>query len=291
MLSVKGQPVRSQPVTATKRAGRGGASPVGTLLKQWRERRRMSQLGLSVEAEISTRHLSFLETGRAQPSRDMVLLLSRVLEVPVRKRNELLTAAGYAPIYRETTLEAPEMAQVRQAMGYMLRQQEPYPAMVLDRHWNIVMTNDAMQRVTAQFVDPDAMKELGPLNAMRLSYHPRGLRPYIVNWEATAAAFIQWLHRDLLRAGDEETRRLLDELLSYPDVPRHWQSLDLDASTAPFLAIELKKGDARFSFFTLLASLGTPYDITLHELRIECFFAADTATEAALKRLAASASA
>jgi transcriptional regulator with XRE-family HTH domain len=264
---------------------------VGTLLKQWRERRRMSQLGLSVEAEISTRHLSFLETGRAQPSRDMVMLLSRVLDVPVRKRNELLTAAGYAPIYRETTLEAPEMAQVRQAMGYMLRQQEPYPAMVLDRHWNILMTNDAMNRVTAQFVDPDAVKELGPPNAMRLSYHPRGLRPYIVNWEATAAAFIQWLHRDLLRAGDEETRRLLDELLSYPDVPRQWQSLDLDASTAPFLAIELKKGDARFSFFTLLASLGTPYDITLHELRIECFFAADTATEAALKRLAAAASA
>jgi transcriptional regulator with XRE-family HTH domain len=262
---------------------------VGTLIKQWRERRRMSQLGLSVEAEISTRHLSFLETGRAQPSRDMVLLLSRVLDVPVRQRNELLTAAGYAPIYRETMLEAPEMAQVRQAMGYMLRQQEPYPAMVLDRHWNIMMTNDAMQRVTALFVDPDAVKALGPLNAMRLSYHPRGLRPYIVNWEATAAAFIQWLHRDLLRAGADETRRLLDELLSYPDVPRQWQSLDLDASTAPFLAIELKKGDVRFSFFTLLASLGTPYDITLHELRIECFFAADTATEAALKRLATAA--
>jgi transcriptional regulator with XRE-family HTH domain len=262
---------------------------VGTLLKQWRERRHMSQLGLAVEAEISTRHLSFLETGRAQPSREMVLLLSRVLDVPVRKRNELLTAAGYAPIYRETTLDAPEMAQVRQAMSYMLRQQEPYPAMVLDRHWNILMTNDAMSRVTAQFVDPEAVKELGTPNAMRLSYHPRGLRPYIVNWESTAAAFIQWLHRDLLRAGDEETRRLLDELLSYPDVPRQWQSLDLDASTAPFLAIELKKGDARFSFFTLLASLGTPYDITLHELRIECFFAADTATETALKRLAAAA--
>jgi len=279
------------PVKATaKRPGRGaGASPVGILIKQWRERRHMSQLGLSVEAEISTRHLSFLETGRAQPSRDMVLLLSRVLDVPVRQRNELLTAAGFAPIYRETTLDAPEMAQVRQAMGYMLRQQEPYPAMVLDRHWNIMMTNDAMQRVTAQFVDPDTMTELGPLNAMRLSYHPRGLRPYIVNWEATAAAFIQWLHRDLLRAGDGETRRLLDELLSYPDVPRQWQSLDLDASTAPFLAIELKKGDARFSFFTLLASLGTPYDITLHELRIECFFAADAATETALKRLAAAA--
>jgi len=247
----------------------------------------MSQLGLALEAEISTRHLSFLETGRTQPSREMVQLLARVLDVPLRGRNELLTAAGYAPIYHETTLDAPEMAQVRRALGFMLRQQEPCPAMVLDRHWNILLTNEAMGRVMGVFLDPAAMAALGPANAMRISYHPQGLRPYIVNWEATAAAFIQWLHRDLLRTGDVETRRLLEELLSYPDVPRQWQTLDLDASTAPFLAIELEKGDARFSFFTLLASLGTPYDITLHELRIECFFAADNATDEALRRLAA----
>jgi transcriptional regulator with XRE-family HTH domain len=258
---------------------------VGRLLKQWRERRRMSQLSLALEAEISTRHLSFLETGRTQPSREMVLLLSRVLDVPLRSRNDLLTAAGYAPVYRETGLDAPEMAQVKQALGFMLRQQEPLPAMVLDRHWNILLTNDAMGKVMGLFLDPAATAALGPANAMRLSYHPQALRPYIVNWEATAAAFIQWLHRDLLRTGDAETRRLLDELLSYPDVPKQWQLLDLDASTAPFLAIELKKGDVRFSFFTVLASLGTPYDITLHELRIECFFAADAATDAALRRL------
>ena len=245
----------------------------------------MSQLGLALEAEISTRHLSFLETGRTQPSREMVLLLARVLEVPLRGRNELLTAAGYAPVYRETGLDAPEMAQVKQALGFMLRQQEPFPAMVLDRHWNILLTNDAMGKVMGLFLDPAATAALGPANAMRLSYHPKALRPYIVNWESTAAAFIQWLHRDLLRTGDAETRRLLDELLSYPDVPKQWQLLDLDASTAPFLAIELKKGDGRFSFFTVLASLGTPYDITLHALRVECFFAADAATDAAVRRL------
>jgi MmyB-like transcription regulator ligand binding domain len=238
-----------------------------------------------MEAEVSSRHLSFVETGRAQPSREMVLLLARTLDVPARARNELLTAAGFAPVYRETGLDAPEMAQVKQALGFMLRQQEPCPAMVLDRHWNILMTNEAMTRVMGLFLDPAAAAALGPPNAMRLSYHPQALRPYIVNWEATAAAFIQWLHRDLLRTGDVETRRLLDELLSYPDVPRQWQTLDLDASTAPFLAIELRKGDARLSFFTLLASLGTPYDITLHELRIECFFAADAATDSALRRL------
>src|SRR5262245_38566104 len=142
----------------------------------------MSQLGLALEAEISTRHLSFLETGRTQPSREMVLLLARVLEVPLRGRNELLTAAGYAPVYRETGLDAPEMAQVKQALGFMLRQQEPFPAMVLDRHWNILLTNDAMGKVMGLFLDPAATAALGPANAMRLSYHPQALRPYIVNW-------------------------------------------------------------------------------------------------------------
>jgi hypothetical protein len=217
----------------------------------------------------------------------MILLLCRVLEVPMRGRNELLTAAGFAPIYRETPLEAPEMAHVRRALEFMLRQQEPYPAMVLDRHWNILMANEAMSRVMRLYLDPAEAAAAGAPNAIRLSCHPKGLRPFIVNWEATAAAFIQWLHRDLLRTGDAETRRLLDELLAYPDVPRRWHTLDLDASTAPFLAIELRKGDARLSFFTLLASLGTPYDITLHELRVECFFAADEATAESLRRMSA----
>ncbi len=263
------------------------AGLLGRLLRQWRERRRMSQLGLALGAEISTRHLSFLETGRAQPSRDMVLLLSRVLDVPLRGRNELLTAAGYAPIYRETALDAPEMAQVRRALTFMLRQQEPCPAMVLDRIWNVVMTNAAMTRVLGLLLGPEASEVPGPANAMRLTFHPGGLRPAIVNWEATAAALIQWLHRDRLRTGDAGAGALLDEVLAYPDIPRQWRTLDLDASTAPFLAIEMRRGDARFSFFTLLASLGTPYDVTLHELRIECFFAADEATEEALRRLAA----
>jgi len=246
----------------------------------------MSQLRLATEAEISARHLSFVETGRTRPSHDMVLHLSQVLDVPPRARNELLTAAGYAPLYRETPLDAPEMAQAKQALGFMLRQQEPYPAMVLDRQWNIVTMNDAMGRVVGLFLDGDAAAAAGAPNAMRLSFHPQGLRPFIANWEATAAALVQWLHRDLIRTGDAEIRRLLDELLAYPGVPRDWHALDLDAPTAPFLAIEMRKGDVRFSFFTLLASLGTPYDITLHELRIECFFPADAATEEALRRLA-----
>jgi transcriptional regulator with XRE-family HTH domain len=258
---------------------------LGPLLRQWRERRRMSQLTLAMEAEVSSRHLSFIETGRAKPSREMLLLLARVLDVPPRARNELLTAAGYAPIYRETGLEAPEMTQVRRALDFILRQQEPYPALVLDGHWNILMSNEGTGRLMGLFLDPTEAAAIGRPNAMRLFYHPRGMRPYIVNWEATAAALIQWLHRDMLR-GDPETGRLLDELLSYPDVPRQWRTLDLDASTAPFLAVELAKGGLHLKFFSTLASLGVPYDITLHELRVECFFPADAASEELMRELA-----
>jgi transcriptional regulator with XRE-family HTH domain len=247
----------------------------------------LSQLALAVEAEISSRHLSFVETGRAQPSRDMVLLLARVLDVPPRARNELLTAAGYAPIYRETALEAPEMAQVRRALDFILRQQEPYPALVVDGRWNILATNEAAQRLVGLFLDADALAAVGPPNAIRLTYHPRGLRPFIVNWEATAAALIQWLHRDMLRGvGDAETARLLEELLAYPDVPRQWRSLDVDASTAPFLAVELAKEGVHLKFFSTLTSLGVPYDITLQELRVECFFPADPSSEALMRGLA-----
>ena len=274
--------------TGTPTAKRPRASPVGQLIKHWRERRRLSQLTLAVDAEISTRHLSFIETGRAQPSRDMVLLLSRVLEVPPRGRNDLLTTAGYAPVYRETGLEAPEMADVRRALDFMMRQQEPFPGLVIDGHWNLLMTNEGAKRLMSLFISPEDVGAVGGRpNAMRLFYHPRGMRPYIVNWEATAAALIQWLHLDLARGiGDAETRRLLDELLSYPDVPQKWRTLDLDITPAPFLAVEMRKGDLHLKFFSTLTSLGVPYDITLHELRVECFFPADAASEALLRDLA-----
>jgi hypothetical protein len=162
-------------------------------------------------------------------------------------------------MYRETGLESPEMAQVRQALAFILRQQEPYPALVVDGRWNVLMSNDGMTRLLGLFLDPEALAAVGPPNAIRLTYHPRGLRPFIVNWEATAAALIQWLHRDMLRGiGGAATGRLLEELLSYPDVPRQWRTLDLDASTAPFLAVELAKGDVRVKFFSTLTSLGVP---------------------------------
>jgi transcriptional regulator with XRE-family HTH domain len=261
-------------------------SAFGRLLRQWRERRRLSQLDLACTADVSSRHVSFLETGRAQPSREMVLLLARVLDVPLRDRNHLLTAAGFAAIYRETGLDAPAMTQIRRALDFILRQQEPYPAIVLDRHWNVLQANAATGRLVTSFVDPAT--DLGPPNAMRLMFHPQGFRPHIVNWEAMAASLIQWLHRDVVSGlADDETRRLLEELLSYPGVPRHWRALDLDVSAAPFLAVEFRKGDLELRYFSTLTSLGTPHDITLQELRIESFFPADEVTEAAARRLAA----
>ena len=263
-------------------------SGFGRLLRQWRAERGLSQLGLSVEAGVSSRHLSFVETGRAQPSREMVLLLARTLDVPLRDRNDLLIAAGYAPVYRRTGLDAPAMAPVRRALDFILRQQEPYPALVLDRHWNVLKVNEGSARVQAHFLDATAVAGLDPPNAMRLMFHPRAFRPFIVNWEATAASLIQWLHRDAAGGfGDVETRALLEELLAYPDVPRQWRRLDLDASTTPVLPIEFRRGDVTLRYFTTLTSLGTPHDITLQELRIESFFPADEATEVATRRLAA----
>ena len=262
----------------------GTLSAFGWALREWRSRRGLSQLALSNNAGISSRHLSFVETGRAQPSREMVLLLARALDVPLRDRNDLLSAAGYAPVYRASKLEAPALAQARRALDFVLRQQEPYPAIVIDRHWNILQANGGTARLVELFLEPSAPGDLG-LNAMRLMLHPRGFRPHIVNWEAMAAALVQWLHRDILSGlGDAETRRLLDELLDYPGVPRQWGRLDLDASTEPFLPIEFRRGDVELRYFSMLTNLGTPHDITLQEIRIESFYPADSATEESARR-------
>ena len=257
-------------------------SPFGRLLREWRSRRRVSQLGLAVEAGVSSRHVSFIETGRAQPSREMILMLARVLDVPLRDRNDLLMAAGYAAMYRATDLDSPALEQARRALDFMLRQQEPYPAIVVDRSWTILKANGGAARLVEAFADPSAANEWGG-NAMRLMFHPGGFRPHIVNWDAMAAALIQWLHRDVLSGlGGDDTRRLLHELLAYPGVPPRWRTLDLDVSTAPFLPIEFRKGDLHLQFFSTLTSLGTPHDITLQEIRVEAFFPADAKTEEAL---------
>ncbi len=260
-------------------------SPVGRLLRQWRGLRGISQLDLAHEANTSARHLSFVETGRARPSREMVQRLAEALDVPLRERNALLAAAGFAAIYRETPLDDDTMEQVRRALEFILKAHEPYPALVMTRTWDMVAANAAAGRLMAMFGATGA--PLGtPPNVLRLLLHPEGLRPYIADWEAAAASLIARARREGVFAGDETMTQLLEEVLSYPGVPRAWRAPDFDAAVAPLIPLTFEKDGARFSWFTTIATFGTPQDITLQELRIETFFPADEATEAAAKAMA-----
>jgi len=255
----------------------------GVLLRRWRTARRVSQLDLALDADISTRHLSYVETGRAQPSRDMVLRLAEALQVPLRERNALLLAAGYAPLYRHTDLDTPELDAARNAVELLMAQLEPYPVLVVDRHWNTVRMNAGAKRFLALFPGCDSGT---PHNGVRLVFHPQGLRPFIENWEVVAARIIRRLHREAVdNPSDETLKHFLEELLSYPDVPSRWRMLDLDGAPPPFLTINYRWKNSTFRFFSFLTTLGTPLDVGLQELRIESFFPADEATRTQVSRL------
>jgi transcriptional regulator with XRE-family HTH domain len=256
----------------------------GTILKQWRNQRGFSQLDLAITSQVSQRHISFLESGRAKPSREMVLQLATVLEIPLRQQNLMLTAAGFAPIHTETDLSAPEMTSIRKALDFMLRQQEPYPAIVVDRYWNLLLTNNAATRLLTAFIDPDQLQTRfyldGKINLMRVMFHPQGLRPYIANWEDFANDLLQRLHREALAEGEsEQSTALFNELMSYPGVSEIWHTSNRAAQNTLLLTIHLKRNAFELQFFSTIATLGTPYDITLQELRIECLFPADETTE------------
>jgi len=259
------------------------AISVGRLLQHWRKTRRKSQLSLALSAGVSARHVGFVEIGRANPSREMVMLLAGVLDVPLRDRNTLLLAAGYAPVYRETGLEAPEMAQAKKAVDLILGHQEPYPAVVMDRYWNIVRTNDAGERFFAQLLS--GAPPVAEPNVVRLVFHPEGLRPHVANWEAVAEALVHRVHREALGGTpDERTQALLDEVLSYPGVPEHFRRPDLLAAfPAPFLSIQFRRGALAMDYFSTVTTLGTPLDVTLQETRIECFFPGNEETERAAR--------
>jgi transcriptional regulator with XRE-family HTH domain len=252
----------------------------GALLRQWRAARRITQLTLALDADISTRHLSCVETGRAQPSREMVLRLAEALEIPLRERNMLLLAAGYAALYRQTSLDAPEMEAARQAVDLLLRQLEPYPGIVIDRYWNTLRMNSGMRHFLGRFPICDSVK---PHNGVRFVFHPKGLRPFIENWESVAARIIQRVHREVVANPSDETMKcFLEELLSYPAVPSRWRVLDVDDSPPPFLTINYKWNNSTLRWFSTLATFGSPQDVALQEMRIETFFPADEATRAAL---------
>src|SRR6516225_6572235 len=255
----------------------------GTLLRRWRGVRHLSQLALSLEADISTRHLSCVETGRAQPSREMVVRLAEALQVPLRERNALLLAAGYAPLYRDTALDTPELEAAGQAVELLMAQLEPNPVLVLDRYWNILRINAGAKRFLALFPGCDSVT---PLNGPRLAFHPQGLRPFIENWDVVAAHIIRRVHREVAdNASDEPLQRFLEELLSYPGVPSRWRTLELDGTPPPCLTINYRWKNSTLRLFSALTTLGTPLDVVLQELRIESFFPADEATRTVMNRL------
>ncbi len=251
---------------------------VGALLRGWRQRRHLSQLEVATGAGVSARHLSFIETGRSRPSREMVLYLAEHLEVPLRERNRLLLAAGFAPTYRETDLEAPEMRAVRDALERVLAGHEPYPAVVVDRRWNLVTANRAAT-VLLDGVDPGLLTP--PVNVLRLSLSPAGMAPRIANLGEWADHLLSRLHRQVLLAGDEDLAGLEAELRSYPGIPPVRHGVEGPGEIA--VPLRLRSGDrGELRLLSTVATFGTAVDITLAELSIEAFFPADAATAAAL---------
>lgn len=257
---------------------------VGTLLRDWRQRRHMSQLDLAVEAEISTKHLSFVETGRSTPSREMLLHLAELLDVPLRERNALLLAAGYAPVFPERPLGDPALEQVRAAIDLVLAGHEPFPALAIDRHWSLVNANAPAQRLLAGV---DASLLAPPVNVLRVSLHPLGMAPQIVNLAEWRAHLLARLKRQIDLTGDPVLIELMQELQTYPapSGPTH-AARDYGGVVVP---LQLQAGEAVLSFFSTTTVFGTPVDITLSELALESFYPADAATGAMLRQLAASA--
>jgi transcriptional regulator with XRE-family HTH domain len=251
--------------------------PVGTLLRDWRERRRLSQLDLASEAGVSSRHLSFVETGRAKPSREMVLHLAEQLDVPLRDRNELMLAAGFAPAYERRGLDSPDMSAVRTAMDLVLAAYEPYPAVVVDRSWNLVAGNRSIAVLT-EGVAPDLLAP--PANVLRLSLHPAGLAPRILNLPEWRRHVLHRLAREAHLSGDPELGALHRELAALPG------GTDRTPPNGIAVPLRVRAGDDVLSFLSTVTTFGTAVDLTAAELSIEAFLPADDATAETVRRLA-----
>jgi len=260
---------------------------LGRLLKEWRSRRGLSQLDLALAAHTTQRHVSFIESGRTMPSREMVLRLAATLGLPLRQQNTLLLAAGYAPAWREHGLSAPGMEVVDRALDYMLAQHEPFPAFVVDRRWNLLRANHGATKFVEFLtglaaVVPDAE----PVNLAVALMSPQGLRPLIVNWGEVAAHFLRGVQNDAQIDGTPETMALFSRLSALAEEPLLSEALPPDESTSPVLAIHFRRGDTSLRLFTTIATLGTPRDITTDEIRIEFFFPIDDAAEAICRQWA-----
>ena len=255
-------------------ADRAAAPPVGQLLRQWRERRRVSQLDLSIHAEISARHLSFVETGRSRPTAQMILRLSEQLEVPLRERNALLLAGGFAPLYPEHSLDEPELASVRVALRQILTGHEPYPALVVNRWWEMLDSNTAVALLT-EGCAPELL--VPPVNVLRVSLHPDGMAPRIVNLPEWRAHILERLRRQAHTTHDPRLSELHAELRAYPG-----GVAERPALTDVAVPLRVRQGERELSFFSMTAVVGAPRDITVAEVAIESFYPADRQTSDAL---------
>jgi transcriptional regulator with XRE-family HTH domain len=258
---------------------------LGQLLREWRAARGLSQLDLAMRAGFSSRHVSFIETGKTQPSRHALLVLAETLEVPLRERNRLLEAGGYARVYRQTPLAAEEMRHIRGVLQFILDRHEPYGAVVLDRYSNLLMGNHAATRLLTPLVDSSLLT--GTPNLLRMAFHPQGVRRYVVNWDEVAQHLLARAERELggLR-GDEAAASLIQEVRGYDGQRGHAPRVTPAGPADLLLPVHIRKDDLQLQLFSTIMTLGTPQDVTLQELRIETFFPADQDSEALLKSLA-----
>lgn len=262
---------------STTRESSATSSSFGAMLREWRRTRGSSQLDLSLHCGLSQRHLSFLESGRSRPSRGMVLHLASALNVPLRQQNAMLLAAGFAPVYKQRGLDAPDMQPIDRALDYVLRQQEPYPAIVIDEVHTIVRANDALLALMGFLAGGAAAA--GPVNAVELVLRPDGLRPVIENWDEVAAWMVRRLRAEALIDGAEASAgALLERVLQLPDVKEAASTLRADQDLPPTLVLRLRRGDTCLGLFSMIATVGTPLDVSLQQLRLELFFPADEVT-------------
>ncbi len=258
------------------------------LLREWRQKRRWSQLDLALTSGVSQRHISFLESARANPSRAMILQLSEALDVPLRTRNLWLTAAGFAPIYRTRALDDPQMAQVMGAVRMMLRAHEPYPALALDRAWNVLIANRPFEALTA-LLGADIWARVGepgaehPRNLMRLFFHPCGIRALVANWSAVGPLLWQRAMREAQAAGGTDMLAVLDSLAPFQEPEILWSAME--SALLPVVPFSLAVGERQISLFAVIATFGTAQDVTTDELRLETLFPADAETEALFRQM------
>jgi transcriptional regulator with XRE-family HTH domain len=266
---------------------RSASCGFGALLRQWRALRGMSQLALAGEARTTTRHVSFLETGRAMPSREMVIRLAEALDVPLRERNALLEAGGFASLYRQHGLDDAEIGPIRRVIALLLESAEPFPAVAVDRAYDVVMTNAATTRLLGLFLRPDDMAALGKPNLIRITFHPRGMHRFVQNWGEAGPVLLGRLHREAQRLpASDPLPRLLEEVMAYPGIPSDYQLPRVDRALPPVVALHLKRDEFEARLFGTITTVGTPQDVTLQELRIETFLPADAMTEELARRLA-----